>query len=97
MESMTGRAVNVSVNVTNDFRDDVTIYDIIITKTPEPYETLAVRSDILTLVILAARMLPMPILIGLADAQYFKWNASGGTLNQNETRQIFFNATARQI
>ncbi len=92
---LTGRTVNVTLNVTNNFRDAVDIYDIVVQKTPQLYDydlgpyTFFTYDDLRGLDSGNAG-----IFTDGYDRTVINWTPRGGTLSQYETAEIIFNSTA---
>ncbi|MFP4117340.1 MAG: hypothetical protein ACLFTR_00290 [Candidatus Woesearchaeota archaeon] len=96
---MTGRDVNVTLNATNSFIDDIEIYDLVLTKRPFPYSDVYDGVSYFNFTNLrgedAANADISMVSNGEGeDYSRLEWNASGGILSQGETRQIIFDATA---
>ena len=90
---MTGQFVNVTLNVTNSFIDDVQIYDLELTKTPAPYPNVFGGSSYFNYTNLRGEDSGNAT-IGFSSFSTLYWNASGRTLDQGETRQIIFDSWA---
>ncbi len=96
---MTGRTVNVTLNATNSFIDDIEIYDIELTKRPFPYSNVEGGVSYFNFTALRGEDEENAIIEMVNngegdDYSRITWNPSGGILAQGETRQIIFDATA---
>ena len=96
---MTGRSVNVTLNATNSFVDDIDIYDIVLTKRPFPYSNVHGGVSYFNFTDLRGEDSGNAVIEMISNGEgdeysQITWNPSGGILSQNETRQIIFDATA---
>jgi hypothetical protein len=92
---LTGRDVNITLNVTNQFPEDVPIYDLQILKTPQTYQSEQGGFTYFTYSNLRGEDLANANIFTDAESRtVLNWTPSGGLLNKNEHRQIVFNATA---
>ena len=93
----TGRSVNITLNVTNRFQQDVPIHDILITKTPHFYPADDGGLTSFWYDNLAGEDSGNAnILTDSFSRTVINWAPSGGTLLQNESRQITFDSWAPQ-
>ena len=95
----TGRTINITLNVTNSFIDDVPIYDLNLIKAPFPHSDIYDEFSYFNFTNLRgedasnASIIPTPdVFSNLMSVLH--WNASDRLLEQGETRQIIFDATA---
>jgi hypothetical protein len=93
---LTGRTINVTLNVTNQFVDDVLIFDLTLTKTPFPHPDVFNDWSYFNFTNLRGEDANNATIIWNGSASILQWNASDRDLAQNETRQIIFDATAPQ-
>lgn len=91
---MTGRTINVTLNVTNNFIRNTDIYDLVITKTPEGFTDVFGNDDYFAFSNLRGEDANNATISNSAGKTILEWNASDGTLVQNETRQIIFDIQA---
>ena len=95
----TGRTINITLNVTNSFVDDVPIYDLNMIKAPFPHSDIYGEYAYFNFTNLRgedasnASIIPTPDVFGNLMS-VLHWNASDRLLEQGETRQIIFDATA---
>ena len=94
---LTGRSINITLNVTNNFRDNLRIYDLLIYKTPHLYPsdnggfTSFFYSDLR-----GEDSANANIFIDGIGRTVLNWTPLGGSLERDETTQIIFNSTAPQ-
>ncbi len=93
----TGRSVNIDLNVTNRFQQNVPIHSIVIRKTPHFYPAdngglTSFRYDNLA----GEDAANANIFTDSFSRTVIQWEPSGGTLLQNESRQITFDSWAPQ-
>lgn len=94
---MTGRSVEVELNVSNMFQDDVTIYDIRIYKTPHLYNSSNEEEDYAFFTYSDMRgedSANSDIFIDSLGRTVINWTPLGGSLSQGESTGIIFNSTA---
>ncbi len=94
---MTGRSLEVAVNVTNMFEDNVDIYDLVISKTPHLYNSTNPNEDNVFFTYDELRgddVSNAEIFTDSYGRTVINWTPSGGVLSQGETRGIIFNSTA---
>ena len=96
---MTGRTINITLNVTNSFIDDVEIYDLNMVKIPFPYTNVEGTFSYFEFTDLRGEDSSNALIFPLNDIHgtprtVLEWNASDGILARGETRQIIFDATA---
>jgi hypothetical protein len=92
---MSGRSINITLNVTNSLTENVLITDLEITKTPEQYDRIGGGYVYFNYTDIAGEDSANAILY--ADGQsrsILAWNASNRDLTQGETRQITFKSWA---
>ncbi len=95
----TGRTINITLNVTNSFVDDVAIYDLNLIKAPFPHSNIYNTMSYFEFTNLRGEDAGNASIIPTPDSfsnvmSVLHWNASDGILQQGETRQIIFDATA---
>lgn len=94
---MSGRSVDVAVNVSNMFEDDVKIYDLEIYKTPHLYNSSNEDEDFAFFSYDDLRgedASNANIFVDSYGRTVINWTPSDGVLDSNEVRGIIFNSTA---
>lgn len=92
---MTGQSVNVTLNATNSMNENVTIYDLQLTKTPEQYDRIGSGYVYFNYTDLEGEdSTSASISVDGLGRSILTWDVSGGNLSQTETRQIKFKSWA---
>ncbi len=94
---MTGRDVNISLNISNNFDEDVEIYDIEVFKTPQLYESTTEGVDYAFFTYHSLRGEDSDnadFFLDDYERTVLNWTPNGGILDSGEEIGVVFNSTA---